>query len=267
MTTSWLSIELMSTGPTFFARIFSTEPNDNSDPSGSIWMYSTIGLTIALIGLLIYGKYKLEQVNKTVKFERFKSGEFKKKLKLALHTIKKMETNPDLIHSRSFNLDYLRMRMDEEVFHYVIINQIKLKITQLIGEALRPSTAKNAVGIAGEGRQIDETFDVTYEVEVPEGKWNKGVLFRLQIKLTKLPTQTSSVTVREIIDCAEKFLSADSEDDRWQPIIHGQMVSLSWDQKAKPTPLLVLEQSEERGNIHGHANPFASPVSIADSLD
>jgi hypothetical protein len=222
-------------------------------------MYSTLVLAALLLGLLVYGKYKLDQIQKESKFEQYKIKELKKKLKLALHTIKTMETNPDLVHSRAFNLDYLRMRMDEEVFHYVIVNQIKMKISQMIGEALRPSTTKDAVGIVQGARKIDESFDVTYEVETQEGAWNKGVLFRIQIKLTKLPAQTSSATVNEIINCLEMFLSAHTDQDNWQPAIYGHLVVMSWDQKAKPTPLLVIEQSEEGVNVSFRSKPLHSP--------
>jgi hypothetical protein len=230
-------------------------------------MYGTFALLATLTAVLIFAKLKLTQAHKNLQFEQYKSKDLKKKLKLALHTIKKMETNPDLVHSRAFNLDYLRMRMDEEVFHYVIINQIKMKIVQLIGEALRPSTVKNAVGIVPGSRQVEETFDVTYEVEAQEGRWNKGVLFRIQIKLTKLPTQTSTATVNEIIECIEIFLSAAEEQDNWQPAIHGHVVLMSWDQKAKPTPLMVLEQSEEGVNVSFRSTPVKSysPVSSGGS--
>jgi hypothetical protein len=246
----------------FLAQVPSPEPVPEPPRGDSLWMYSTIGLAVALVGSLIYGQRALDRVRREVKLEQYKNKDLKKKLKLSLHTIKKMETNPDLVHSRSFNLDYLRMRMDEEVFHYVIVNQIKMKIARVIGEALRPNTAKNPVGIVSGGRQVDENFDVTYEVETQEGKWNKGVLFRLQIKLTKLPTQTTSATVNEIIDCVERFLSADSDQENWQPVIHGQLVVISWDQKAKPTPLLVLEQSEDGVNFGFRPNlpPVPAPI-------
>ena len=92
------------------------------------------------------------------------------------------------------------MRMDEEVFHYVVVNQIKMKVTQLVGAALRPSTDKVQAGVIAGGRNIDESFDVTYEVETQEGKWNRGVLFRISIKLIKLPTQSSGATVTQIIE-------------------------------------------------------------------
>ncbi|MDJ0731705.1 MAG: hypothetical protein QNJ33_17110 [Crocosphaera sp.] len=228
----------------------SVTPSTGSQGSGGeLWMISTIILLIILGILIAYGQWQLRQTAKALNFEKFKSKDLKKKLKLALVTIRKMEQNPDLVHAREFNLDYLRMRMDEEVFHYVVVNQIKMKITQLIGSALRPSTDKVQAGVITGGRNIDESFDVTYEVETQDGKWNKGVLFRISIKLMKLPTQSSASTVTQIIECIENFLSPITSNDHWQPAIQGQVVLISWDQKAKPTPLLVLEQSEEGLNI------------------
>jgi hypothetical protein len=224
------------------------------------WVLSSFGLLFILIVVALYSKWQLNKLTKAVNFEEFKNKDLKKKLKLALVTIRRMETNPDLVHARGFNLDYLRMRMDEEVFHYVIVNQIKMKVTQLIGEALRPSTDKNLAGIVAGGRQIDESFDVTYEVESQEGKWNQGILFRIRIKLTKLPTQSTSNTISQIIECIETFLAPGS-DDNWQPAIQGHIVLMSWDQQARPTPMLVLEQSEE-GNVSYRSNPNRTDVAV-----
>lgn len=226
-----------------------TSPAGSFDSSGQFWMMSTIGLLVILAVLVAYGQWQLRQTTKALNFEKFKSQDLKKKLKLALVTIRKMEGNPDLVYAREFNLDYLRMRMDEEVFHYVVVNQIKMKVTQLIGAILRPSTDKVQAGVIAGGRNIDESFDVTYEVETQEGQWNKGVLFRISIKLMKLPTQSSTSTVSQIIECIENFLSPITTKENWQPAIQGQVVLISWDQKAKPTPLLVIEQSEEGLNL------------------
>jgi hypothetical protein len=213
-------------------------------------MFVSIGLVLLLIGLAVYGKLQLDEMAKKLKFEQFKTTDLQKKLKLALNTIRKMETNPDLVHSREFNLDYLRMRMDEEVFHFEVVNQIKIKVKNLISDALRPTQATQAsVGIASVGgRQVDEMFDVMYETE-SGGKRSRRVLFRIQIKLMKLPTQATSATITQIIDCIETFLSPDDEDDSWQPTIQGRIVIIHWDQKAKPTPLLVLQQSSEGVNV------------------
>lgn len=216
--------------------------------TGQIWMFSSAGLLVGLIGLAIYGKIQLDTVAKKMKVEQYKKTDLEKKLKLALNTIRKMELNPDLVHSREFNLDYLRLRMDEEVFHFAIVNQIKIKVKDLISVALRPGSSPVAVGIAISGRQVDEIFDVVYDTE-SEGKRVKRVLFRIQIKLMKLPTQSTSATISQIIDCIETFLSPSDDHETWQPTIQGRIVTIRWDQKAKPTPLLVLEQTSEGVNV------------------
>ncbi|BAY85064.1 hypothetical protein NIES267_45620 [Calothrix parasitica NIES-267] len=208
------------------------------------------GLTLTIIGLIIYGKIQIKAIEKKLRFEKFRTRELEKKLKLSLQTMRKMETNPDLINSREFNLDYLRMRMEEEVFHFAIVNQIKIKIKDKISQALRPNHEKQGtVGIASSaGRQVDETFDVEYETGAATNN-GKRVLFRVQIRLMKLPTQASSATISQLIDCVETYLSPAEDHDSWQPTIQGRIAFMHWDQKAKPTPLLVLEQSNEGVNV------------------
>lgn len=218
----------------------------SSDP----WMFTTFAFGVLFVAVIVFTRIQVLKASKELKFERFKSEDLKKKLNLALDTIKKMETNPDLVYAREFNLDYLRMRMDEDVFHYVIVNQIKVKVRQIIAKILRPDTGKEAtVGIANtSGKSIDEVFDVTYEIE-NNGKWKKGVLFRIQIKLTKLPLRPSSSIVDELIECVEVYLCPTEETNTWQPAIEGKVVVVKWEQAAKPTPLLVLEQSQEGVNV------------------
>ncbi len=213
------------------------------------------GLALAVIALIVYGKIQLNQLQKKLKFEKFRTRELDKKFKLALDTIRKMETNPDLINSREFNLDYLRMRMSEEVFHFAIVNQVKIKVKDKISQALRPNQAQQGVvGIASNaGRQVDEIFDVEHETGNPPNI-TKRVLFRIQIRLMKLPTQATSATISQIIDCIETYLSPADDEDNWQPTIQGRIAYMHWDQKAKPTPLLVLEQSNEGVNVTFRTN-------------
>ena len=208
------------------------------------------GMVLVLVAVIAYGRILLQRGDKKLKFEQFRTRELEKKLKLALETIRKMETNPDLVHSREFNLDYLRMRMSEEVFHFAIVNQIKIKVKDKISLSLRPSQAnQGSVGISSStGRQVDETFDIEYETGVAPNIV-KRVLFRAQIRLVKLPTQATSSTITQIINCIETYLSPREDDDTWQPTIQGRIVYIHWDQKAKPTPLLVLEQSNEGVNV------------------
>jgi hypothetical protein len=224
-------------------------PTTNRLPVDNPWMLSTGGLLLLLLGLGVYSNLQTRRLMKQLKFETYKNQEMQKKVKLALKTITKMERNPDLIHSRECNLDYLRMRMDEEHFHTSIVNQLKVKVKQKISVALRPRQAEEGlIGIASQPRAVDEIFDVEYRLQDnPTGK--KQVLFRIQIRLAKLPTQATSSTISQLIDCIENFMSPDAEEAHWQPTIQGRIAYMHWDQKAKPTPLLVIEQSSEGVNV------------------
>ena len=219
-------------------------------PPDAMWMGASGVLALLTVGIGTYYFLQVKKLAKELRIEKFKSEDVKKKLKMALETIGKMERNPDLVHSREFNLDYLRMRMAEEVFHFAIVNQIKVKVKEKISVALRPTQAQQAaIGIATTtGRQVDETFDVEYQMG-DSAKSKKAVLFRIQIRLMKLPTQATSVTINQIIDCIETYLSPSDEHDNWQPTIQGRIAQIQWDQKAKPTPMLVLEQSNDGVNV------------------
>lgn len=220
----------------------------NASSSFDIWMITTLIFLASTIGVGVVLQAKLKQVSKKLRTEEFKNRELQNKFKRAVDTITKMEKNPDLIHSREFNLDYLRMRMEEETFHFGVVNQIKVKVKSKISVALRP-TPENR----GSGRQVDETFDVQYETGTG-GQVKKRVLFRIQIKLTKLPTQPTSATISQIIDCIETYLSPAADEDTWQPALQGRVAFIHWDQNAKPTPLLVLEQTNEGVNVTFRTN-------------
>ena len=240
-----------STNPTQPAQPPQASEAGNPGEGASIWLYASGGLLLLLVALAVYTKLQTDKLKKQVRFELFKSQEIRKKLKLGLETIRKMEANPDLVHSREFNLDYLRLRMDEEVFHFAIVNQLKVKVKDKISVALRsPQNSKTSgvVGISSTGRKVDTTFDVEYRMN-RDGKVEKRVLFRIQIKLMKLPTQSTSTTINQIIDCIETYLSPSDEHSTWQPTIQGRLVNMHWDQQAKPTPLLVLEQLNEGVNV------------------
>ncbi len=217
-------------------------------------MGTSVFLFLLIILAFAYYQIQIHQMKKKIKFENFKNRELNKKIKMALSTISKMEKNPDLIHSREFNLDYLRMRMEEENFHFAIVNQIKVKVKEQITLALRPNLDNR-----GAGRLVEETFDVEYESgEIDKPK--KRVLFRVKIKLTKLPTQATSKTISQIIDCLETYLTTKEDHDTWQPTIQGRVAYIHWDQKAKPTPLLVLEQSNEGVNVTFRTTTRRTPL-------
>jgi hypothetical protein len=214
-----------------------------------VWMGASFVLLLLLIGLSILYQRKSKQFEKKLRMEQFRNRELQKKYKMALSTISKMEKNPDLVHSRDFNLDYLRMRMAEEQFNTAIVNQIKAQVNDKFRAALRPKPETK-----GKARMVDEVFDVTYQTDEYDDS-TKGVLFRIEIKLAKLPTQTTSSTIQEVTDCIEAFLRPGEEAETWQPTIQGRMAYMHWDQKAKPTPLLVLEQTQEGMNVTIRTKP------------
>ena len=222
----------------------------NESQSPPLLLFASGGMVLALIAVIVYSKILLQQSEKKLNFEKFRTRELDKKLKLALETIRKLENNPDLADSRHFNLDYLRMRMSEDVFHLALINQMKIKVKDKISLALRPGqSVQGSVGVASSNsKQIDETFDIEYETGVAPKIVNR-VLFRVQIRLIKLPIQATSTTISQIIECIENYLNSRENSDTWQPTIQGRIVYMHWDQKAKPTPLLVMEQLNEGVNV------------------
>ena len=230
-----------------------------------IWALSSLGLFITMISLIIYGKLKYKQLQKALQYEQIKVASLEKRLNTALVTIRQWEENPDLINSRDCNLDYIRMRMQEPAFRNFLTNQAKVKVKQFVSTAMRINLSQNASGgIASKnGFNINETFDVTYDRD-SQGKRIRRVLFRIQVKLTKLPTQATSTTINQIVECVEMFLSPTERRKEWQsdtegidrrrnknwlPTIQGHIVTMSWNQKAKPTPLLLLEQHSEGVNV------------------
>ncbi|MGA1627167.1 MAG: hypothetical protein ACO4AJ_16340, partial [Prochlorothrix sp.] len=213
----------------------------------TLWQGGTGVLLATVIGGTIFFRWQIQKLKKKIRFQHFKNQELEKKLKLALRTITKMETNPDLVHSREFNLEYLRMRMDEQGFNSAIRNQIKAKINTKIAASLRTNPS-GPVGVAStSGRQILETIEVEYATDPRSDK--KRVLFRIQVRLVKLPSQKTTEIVREICECMTAYLSPEAEEEFWQPTIQGHLATLQWDQKAKPTPMLVLEQTAEGKNV------------------
>ncbi|MEB3337971.1 MAG: hypothetical protein VKJ46_10940, partial [Leptolyngbyaceae bacterium] len=90
-----------------------SSPSDEAN-NQSWLMVPTGGLFILLIVLAIKSHLIVKELERTIRIEKLKNKEIHKRLKLAAESITKMEKNPDLIHSRDFNLDYLRLRMAEE---------------------------------------------------------------------------------------------------------------------------------------------------------
>ncbi|XGB42937.1 MAG: hypothetical protein LVS60_03720 [Nodosilinea sp. LVE1205-7] len=105
-------------------------------PKAEVLGMGGLFLVSVIIGIGV--SRKIQYLTKQLNRERYLNQDLRKKVKMAVQTITRMEQNPDLIHSREFNLDYLRMRMEEDLFHAVIVNQLKVKVKQQISVALRP---------------------------------------------------------------------------------------------------------------------------------
>ena len=195
------------------------------------------------IGATAYNYWQLRKNQQHLKIERLKTHELAKKLKLALHTIDEHERNPDLIHSREFNLDYLSMRMEEPHFCDIILAQIKVNLRQKVAPALMPHEAES-----GNVRKVDVIFDVSFQ---PEHRDDSQIrtLFRVHVKLAKIPAHGSQSIVKDLATGLESFVVASDENRNWQPTIQGRLAVISWDQAAKPTPLLVIEQTNEGANV------------------
>ena len=195
------------------------------------------------VGATAYYYWQLRKTRQQLKIERIKNQELAKKLKLALFTIDENERNPDLIHSREFNLDYLGMRMEEPQFCEVILAQMKINLRQKVTPALMPNDEDS-----GNARKVDVIFDVAYKPDHHENTQIR-VLFRIHVKLSKIPANGSQSILKELAVGLENFVVASDENRNWQPTIQGRLAVISWDQNAKPTPLLVIEQTNEGANV------------------
>lgn len=232
-------------------------PPPAATAGSALWMVTACGFALATVAIGVYAKIRIDKLNKTIKFEEYRSTSLDRRLKLALKTIQKMERNPDLVYSREFNLDYLRLRMEEPQFRNVILNQVRVSVKQLLSQNLRADIATNtSTGVASTGgRKIDCIFDIVYDTN-KNGQRAKGVLFRLHVKLTKLPTQATSVTVDEVLECILRFIHPEGDEFRnWQPTLQGRVVTMFWDQNARPTPLLIFEQTNQGANVSFRSTP------------
>jgi uncharacterized protein (DUF736 family) len=212
-------------------------------------LQNTVGVSLLLVllwgglGAIAYYYWRLRKTRQLLRIERLKNNELAKKLYLALHTIDELELNPDLIHSREFNLDYLSMRMEEPHFCEIILAQMKVNLRQKVAPALMPTEEES-----GNVRKIDVIFDVSYQ---PEHRDDSQIrtLFRIQVKLAKIPVNGSQSILKELATGLENFVVASDANRNWQPTIQGRLAVISWDQAAKPTPLLVIEQTNEGTNV------------------
>ncbi len=227
--------------------------------SPCLWSNVVLGLSLLVTGA--FCKCKLTRLQALLELQAKTNQSLNEQLTQAIALTNNREQEKDLIDARNFNLDYTRMRMDEEVFHYVVMNQIKTKITEMINKAVKPQTDIQEENLENP-QGINKLFEVYYDVEAPEGKWKKGVLFRIQIRLAKLPTQSTAKIINELVENIEGFLTRTNQQSLWESTIHDTDISLIWDESAKPVPLIILEQSPQNNIISLSQNSLSTfPIS------
>ncbi|MGL5033389.1 MAG: hypothetical protein ACRC6M_06260 [Microcystaceae cyanobacterium] len=216
--------------------------------NSSLWIVGAVGLSFILIVLGVVTKIKFNQKQQAIANLQQSNDQLQEELSTVNEKLEASTQNPDLHFAHSILLDYIRMRMDEEVFHYLVINQIRTGVTDLIGASLRRTVEipEESRSSTSSNLQIDHALDITYEIEIADGKWSSGVLFRLDLKLRELPIQSSSNTVNQMLECIEVFLSHSIQQPRWTSDLQGRLITLAWDEKTKPIPLLCLEQLEAK---------------------
>ncbi|MEB3175240.1 MAG: hypothetical protein VKN60_08680 [Cyanobacteriota bacterium] len=224
------------------------------DPPAPPWLEISFGLSGLLLILLLWNQWSLWQTRRGLRESQGRVKTLEQELQTALPTLRQRENDPDLLGARHLNLDYLRMRLDEEVFHYTVMNQIKQKLADAINEALRST-------LPGKDElQVNQCFEVLHALEVAHRRWQSVVLFRVQIRLAQLPTQSSSATLQQLLEAIEIFLNQDLQHPRWLTAIQNLKVALAWDDHSKPIPLLSLEQVSVKSSPAPENPPREAPT-------
>jgi len=213
----------------------STAPRSLPETTG--WMYGVGCLAGLLLFVGLLAHWRLRYLRQQWQRELRQGQKWADEYRRTLAKLESWEQNPDLRSARHFTLAYLRMRLDEEIFHYTVIHQIRQQLTMLVQQALQWPTEPLTAALL-----VDATCPIYAEVEALNGQWQREILLRLQMQLSYLPTQSSSVTVEQIITAIITFLEETSpppEEDRAASLgLH-----LHWDELAYPIPTLVVTQA------------------------
>jgi hypothetical protein len=228
----------MPSPPVNFCQLLAQAPQPSLSRSEtvdwSVWIICTFILLIGLLLLIAWNQRQLYRQHRRLVASLAKADQLSQELNITLKALRSLETSPDLVDAHCLCLDYIRMRMDEEVFHYTVTNQIKQKITDTINSAIRSTfPGKDEL-------QVDSCFEVFHSLEVGAQQWREAVLFRLHIKLAQLPTQASSHTINQLLEAVEIFLAYNHPNG--QSFIQDIELAIAWDEQAKPIPVLVLQQ-------------------------
>ncbi|WP_353671970.1 hypothetical protein [Synechocystis sp. LKSZ1] len=213
----------------------STAPR--SLPETTTWMYGAGCLAGLLLFIGLLAHWRLRYLRQQWQRELHQGQKWADQYHRTLAKLQSWEQNPDLRSARHFTLAYLRMRLDEENFHYAVIHQMRQQLTRLVQQALQYPTEPSTPTLL-----VDATCPIYAEVEALNGQWQREILLRLQMQLSYLPTQSSSVTVEQIITTIITFLD-DTSPSLGEDRASSLGLHLHWDELAYPIPTLVVTQA------------------------
>jgi len=153
-------------------------------------------------------------------------------------TLQEHLNGPELNGAKILALDYLRMRLDEEIFRYQIIHQVQEQLTNLVTQLVKSTlpetpTTKQVL--------LDRLIEIEYDLEGLEGKWYRCTVLQIHVQLRKLPLQSSSSTVRQMVEAITLFMGHPQGQSEWKTPLQEQWLGLRWESSNHPLPLLNLQ--------------------------
>ncbi|MEB3250303.1 MAG: hypothetical protein VKK07_13270 [Merismopediaceae bacterium] len=201
-------------------------------------LLGSVGLSAFLLLCCLWQQWRLLQQRRAIATLQRVNQSLEAEKQSIEHQYEQEQNRTDLKDAYNLSLDYLRMRMDEEVFHYNVMNQIRNSISEMIAVSLRAETPEEG------NLYLAQTLNITYDFETYEGEWRPAVLFRLKVRLSQFPLQSTSSTINQLLECIKVFVSHSTQQPSWQADLQGCAINISWDESQKPIPLLCLEQGE-----------------------
>lgn len=217
-----------------------SESQQNGNNNGADPIIPMGGLAIGIMALLSAAAmgWQFCRTQQKIKQLRHQNLEQEEKLQQTKSTLQDYLNSPDLKASKILALDYLRMRLDEEVFRYQIIHQIEDKLSRLLSQLVN---APPQDGVASNPILQDCILDIEYDLEGLEEKWHKSTVLRLHVQLRKLPIQSTSNTVKQMVEAITLFANHPQGKAEWKTPLQQQWLVLRWEASNHPLPLLNVQ--------------------------
>jgi hypothetical protein len=232
-----------------------------TNDQGNFISIGHITLTVILLLTSILTGWQWLRSRRTIKQLQGEKIKQTDTLNQALQTLNEYRQSSDLKGAKILALDYLRMRLDEEVFRYQVIHQLEEHFTALVSQVVK-STLPETPTV----KQIllDRRIDVKCDLEGLEEKWYNCTVLRIHVQLRKLPLQSSSNTVKQMVEAVTFFLNHPQGQSEWKTPLQDQWLGLRWESSNDPLPLLNLQNSpaktkESKANRPHQAKDFSNP--------